>query len=74
MSNKGKIVFGDGLVWKFVGGKRIPINTFEEAQEELAKCCGISCCNNHIRLIDKITGLPVLLTIENGEPVISSPE
>lgn len=42
------------------------IDSLEEAMEEQAKCCGISCCDNVIRLDDRENGNKYEMGFVNG--------
>lgn len=59
---KGQVITTGGI-FKKPSGENL---TLKEANNELAKCCGIDCCNNLIRLPDQSTGVRTELYFENG--------
>jgi hypothetical protein len=62
MSKKGVVNVPNGIFKDGKGGTL----TLPEALDELAKCCGVDCCNNHIRLPDQTTGTRTDLYFEDG--------
>ncbi len=47
-------------------GERKGHQTLEDALNEEAKCCGIDCCENLIRLRDQVTGTSYTLSFKSG--------
>ena len=62
--------FTKGMVWFFTGsGGRQEADSLDEALDTLAaaRCCGIDCCDNSIKLKHSITKVPLKIQI-TGEP------
>ncbi len=51
---------------KLVGKQRESVEYLEDALEDLSDCCGISCCDNVIRLRDQTTNEIMEISIVNG--------
>lgn len=61
--NKLGRVITTGGIFKKSSGENL---TLQGALDELAKCCGIDCCNNRIRIPDQSTNDRVDLFFEDG--------
>ena len=61
-NQKGRVITTGGML-KTPSGRNLGL---QEAQNELAKCCGIDCCNNLIRLPDQSTGSRIIMYFEDG--------
>lgn len=66
MRDRGVIGTASGLFWRLVGRKREAVNTLREALDAEAKCCGVDCCDNVIRINDTVTGNLMVISIASG--------
>lgn len=62
-SKKGKVITNQGVL-RGPNGETL---TLEQALDELAKCCGFSCCEKLIRIPDRTTGETVELFFDGGD-------
>jgi len=53
-------------------GERKGHQTLEDALNEEAKCCGIDCCENLIRLKDQVTGTSYTIAVRSGSIVLTN--
>lgn len=67
---KDKLIFTGGIIFHVKDGKRVAVNSFEEAMQIASKCCGIDCCKGVIRLKDQATGNTVELSVNNGQVIV----
>lgn len=65
--SKKNVIVAKGLIWGVVNGKRVGFESLDEAMDFMSQCCGIDCCNNVIRLRDKVTGVVQEISVSNGE-------
>lgn len=62
MANKGNVIVPTGIMRDGTGRSL----EFREALDEVAKCCGLSCCEELIRIPDQTTGTSTEIYIDNG--------
>lgn len=53
-------------MWHVEKSERKGFSTLDEALDEKAKCCGVSCCEKLLRLQDRVTRVTYSLFWENG--------
>ena len=48
---KNKVFFNKGVAFTYdANGKKVNVESLYEANQILAKCCGLDCCNNRVVL------------------------
>lgn len=62
-SKKGQVITTGGILKK-PSGENL---TLSQALDELAKCCGFSCCEKLIRIPDQTTGETAELFFDGGD-------
>jgi hypothetical protein len=72
--NKKTIHSPKGTFWIVKNNKRVGIDSLDEALDERSKCCGVSCCDNVLRLKDMVTGVVTPVGIVNGVVTVLTEE
>ena len=68
MTNVNKVKVSSGTLTSRKRGKNY--SDLQEALNDLAKCCGVDCCDGVIRLTDQVTGTLKKISIQDGVLVV----
>lgn len=73
MSTRGKVKFVKGSVWTVKNGDRKGVDDLQAAMDQLSdmNCFGLNSCESSLKLIDQVTGNIGVITVSNGEIVLT---